>query len=80
MQNNKIYDDRSCPTIMQAAFSQSEDGHGNDQSWSERDDLHFEEAAFDQRSTQWLHNRVKLLEDLGRQNDAIALENEFILD
>ena len=65
---------------MQAAFSQSEDGHGNDKSWSERDDLHFEEAVLDQPSTQWLHARVVLLENVGRQNDAIALENEFILD
>ena len=65
---------------MQAAFSLREDGHGNDQSWSDQDELHFEEAVLDRRSTQWLHARVELLEDFGRQNDAIALENEFILD
>ena len=65
---------------MQAAFSRREDGHGNDQSWSDQDELHFEEAVLDRRSTQWLHARVELLEDFGRQNDSIALENEFVLD
>ena len=65
---------------MQAAFSRHEDGHGYDQSWSDQDKLHFEEAVLDRQSTQWHHARVELLEDFGRQNDAIALENEFILD
>ena len=66
--------------MMQVSVSQGNDGQDRDQSWNDRDDFHFEEAIFDSQSTKWLHNRLELLEDVGRQNDAIALENEFVLE
>ena len=66
--------------MMQVSVSQGNDGQDHDQSLNDRDDFHFEEAVFDSQSTKWLHNRLELLEDVGRQNDAIALENEFVLE
>ena len=65
---------------MQVSVSQGNDGQDHDQSLNDRDDFHFEEAVFDSQSTKWLHNRLELLEDVGRQNDAIALENEFVME
>ena len=65
---------------MQVSSSRGDDGHDSDPSWKKRDMLQFDEAELDQQSTRWLHNRLELLQDVGRRHDAIALEGEFVLD
>ena len=64
---------------MQVTFPRDDDEHDNDPSWNDQDVMRFDESPLDQHSTQWLHSRVELLQDVGRHYDAIALEDEFIL-
>ena len=74
-----LYADENCLIIMQVAFLRDDDGHDRDPSSKDREILQFDEADLDRQSTQWLHRRVELLQDVGRHSDAIALEDEFVL-
>ena len=64
---------------MKVAFPRDDGEHNEDLSWSDQDVMQFDESPLDQQSTQWLHSRVELLQDVGRHHNAIALEDEFIL-